>query len=110
MMPRGEVSYDVRVWSISRYQGKRGTTYTVRWAVGGKRHQRTYATHKPAEAFRADLLVAARDGVPFEVSDGLPRTMRAPQQTRTWLDHAMEYVSMKWPGASPRHRRGSLKP
>lgn len=106
MMPRGEVSYDVRVWSISRYQGKRGTTYTVRWAVAGKRHQRTFPTHKPAEAFRADLLIAARDGVAFAVSDGLPRDMRAPQQTRTWLDHAMEYVSLKWPGASPRHRRG----
>lgn len=105
-MIRGEVSYDVRVWSISRYQGKRGTTYTVRWAVADKRHQRTFSTHKPAEAFRADLLVAARDGAPFGVSDGLPRTMQAPQQTRTWLDHAMEYVSIKWPGASPRHRRG----
>jgi integrase len=106
MTTRCEASYDVRVWSISRYQGKRGTTYTVRWAVAGKRHQRTFPTHKPAEAFRADLLVAARDGVPFGVSDGLPRAMRAPQQTRTWLDHAMEYVSIKWPGASPRHRRG----
>lgn len=106
MTPRGEVSYDVRVWAISRYQGKRGTTYTVRWAVGGKRHQRTFSTHKPAEGFRAELLVAARDGVPFAVSEGLPRTLRAPQQTRTWLDHAMEYVSIKWPGASPRHRRG----
>jgi integrase len=105
-MTRGEASYDVRVWSISRYKGKRATTCTVRWAVGGKRHQRTFPTHKPAEAFRADLLVAARDGVPFGVSDGLPRAMRVPEQARTWLDHAMEYVSLKWLGASPRHRRG----
>lgn len=106
MTTRPGAPYDVRVWSISKYKGKRGMTYTVRWTVGGKRHQRTFPTHKPAEAFRADLLVAARDGVPFGVGDGLPRPMRVPEQARTWLDHAMEYVSIKWPGASPRHRRG----
>jgi hypothetical protein len=99
-------SYDVRLWSIRRYKGKRGTTYTVRWAVGGNPHQRTFTTHKLAEAFRADLLVAARDGVPFGLDDGLPQALKADEPVRTWLDHAMEYVSIKWPGASPRHRRG----
>ena len=105
-MTRTEVTYDIRVWSIRRYKGKRGTTHTVRWAVAGNPHQRTFTTHKLAEAFRADLLVAARDGLPFGLDDGLPRAMRAPEPVRTWLDHAMEYVSVKWPGASPRHRRG----
>ena len=105
-MARKAVSYDARVWSIRKYKGKRGTTYIVRWAVGGNRQQRTFATVKHAEAFRADLLVAARDGMPFRIADGLPQNMQAHESPRTWLDHAMEYVSTKWPGASARHRRG----
>ncbi|WP_292726514.1 MULTISPECIES: hypothetical protein [Actinomycetes] len=44
-MIRKEVSYDIRVWSIRRYKGKRGTTYTVRWAVEGNPHQRTFTTN-----------------------------------------------------------------
>lgn len=32
-MIRKEVSYDIRVWSIRRYKGKRGTTYTVLMAL-----------------------------------------------------------------------------
>jgi integrase len=106
MTTRPGASYGVRVWSIRKYKGTRGTTYIVRWAVGGDRHQRTFATVKLAEAFRADLFVAARDGMPFHIADGLPQSMQGHEPPRTWLDHAMDYVSIKWPGASPRHRRG----
>jgi integrase len=99
-------SYDVRVWRIHRYKGTRGTTYTVKWQVSGKRQQRTFATLKLAEAFRTELVVAARDGVPFIRSTGLPVAMGASENPQTWLQHAMAYVGVKWPSASPRHRRG----
>lgn len=106
-MNRGTgVTFDVRIWTIHRYKGARGTTYTVKWGVAGRRHQRTFATHKLAEAFRADLLVASRQGVPFFLKGGLPATLQTPEPAPTWLEHAMQYVSVKWPAASPRHRRG----
>ena len=65
-------SYDVHVWGIHVYRGKRGTTYTVKWQVAGSRHQRTLATRKLAESFRAGLITAARGGGQFFASDGLP--------------------------------------
>ena len=101
-----ETSYDVRVWGIHRYRGRRGTTYTVKWRVGAKKMQRTFRTLKLAETFRVDLMVAARDGSPFLVSTGLPRSLAAPEPARTWLEHAMQYVFVKWPAVSARHRRG----
>ena len=105
-MTAAGLTYDTRFRSIRRYQGRRGTTYTVRWTVAGKDHQRTFTTLKLAEAFRAQLLVAAREGTPFRTADGLPTTLSPPTAARTWLEHAMDYVNSKWAHASPRHRRG----
>ena len=102
----GAATYDVRIWNIHRYKGSRGTTYIVKWRVSGRKVQRTFATMRLAEAFRADLMVAAREGVPFHMDGGLPASMQVVEATRTWLDHAMQYVKVKWPGASARHRRG----
>ena len=67
-------------------------------------------TLKLAEAFRTDLLVAARDGVLFDVETGLPVTLRRKAPSRTWYDHARGFASMKWPHASPRHRKGIARP
>jgi integrase len=100
------LSYDVRVWQIHKYKGKRGTTYTVKWRAGGKKQQRTFSTLKLAEAFRSDLVVAARDGVLFEVATGLPITIRRSKSAKTWFEHAKDFVTEKWPHVSPRHRKG----
>ena len=100
------LTYDVRIWSIHRYKGKRGTTYTVKWGVAGKRQQRTFSTLKLAESFRSDLLVAARDGIPFDLATGLPTTMQRRRADITWFEHAKAFVAEKWPHISPRHRMG----
>lgn len=105
-MTRDEVTYDARIWSVHSYKGARGTTYRLKWRVGGVRHQRTFPTRKLAETFRASLLVGSREGMPFHLSDGLPAAMRAKQLERSWLQHAMAYVDVKWPAASARHRKG----
>lgn len=102
----GTASHDVRIWSIAKYRGARGTTYTVRWLVGGNKNQRTFATAKLADGFRTALVVAARGGEPFSVDSGLPASMTATTTTRTWYDHATDYARVKWRAASPRHRRG----
>jgi hypothetical protein len=52
------------------------------------------------------LLTEARRGNPFQVGSGLPASLQPVQEARTWIQHAEEYVRMKWPTASPRHRRG----
>lgn len=99
-------SHDVRIWSIAKYRGARGTTYTVRWLVSGNKNQRTFATAKLADGFRTALVVAARDGEPFALDTGLPASMTSPTTAQTWYDHATSYARVKWPAASPRHRRG----
>lgn len=100
------VTYDVQVWSVTRYKGKRKTSYSVRWRVAGKRFHRTFTTAKLAEAFRATLLVASRQGTPFDPTTGTPAEL-APQERRSaWLDHAAAFMDVKWPHASPRHRKG----
>ena len=98
-------SYDIRVWAIRKYKGRRGTTYTVTWLVAGSRHQRTFATLKLADSFRANLVADARSGVQFFASDGLPASMRADQTGRSWYTHACAFMDMKWAHASPGHRR-----
>jgi integrase len=105
-MPPEASTYDIRIWSIHKYRGKRGTTYTVKWRAAGNKQQRTFTTLKLAESFRSDLLVAARDGVPFEVATGLPVTMRHERTSLTWFEHARDFVAEKWPHVSPRHRKG----
>lgn len=99
-------THDVRIWALIRNKGARATTYTVRWVVSGHRWQNTFSTAKLADGFRTELLVAAREGVPFRVDSGLPVTKEPEQPTLTWLEHSMEYVRVKWPAASPRHRKG----
>jgi len=100
-----QTSLDVRIWKIHRYKGSRGTTYTLKWAVAGKRHQKTFSTSKLAEGFRADLSGAARQGTAFVIRTGLPTTATLTP-AMTWVAHAMNYVDMKWPAASARHRKG----
>ena len=99
-------TYEVRIWGTSPYQGKRGRTYRVRWRTGLKRHGRTFATAKGAESFRAELITAHRKGEPFDTGSGLPPSMQPAVPSVTWLQHASDFVDMKWARASPRHRKG----
>jgi len=98
-------SYDIRVWAIRVYKGRRGTSYTVRWQVAGSPRQQTFTTRKLAESFRAGLITATRSGAQFFASDGLPASMRTSQMGRSWYAHACAFMDMKWTHASPGHRR-----
>ncbi|MBC7596973.1 MAG: tyrosine-type recombinase/integrase [Kineosporiaceae bacterium] len=100
-----EASYDIRIHGIRKVEGKRGTTYTVRWKVDGKSWQKTFSTAKLADGHRSDLLTAARRGEKFDVATGLPRTMVPEVAAITWLDHATDFVRMKWPDAAPKYRK-----
>jgi hypothetical protein len=60
-----ETTFDVRVWKLQAYKGKRSTTYTVRWSVAGREHRKTYSTQGLADAFRSELVSATRRGEAF---------------------------------------------
>jgi hypothetical protein len=45
------------------------------------------------------------EGVAFDEPTGLPEPMARERATRSWYEHAIAYVNMKWPRASAKHRR-----
>lgn len=99
-------TYDVQFWDIEERKGKRKTTYRVRWIAGGVKQGETFTTKALAESFRSKLITAAREGVPFDEASGLPEPMLRERNSRTWYQHACEFVDMKWPRASGKHRKG----
>ncbi len=100
-------STKVRIWEIGApYKGKRKTSYYVRWTVEGQPFKETRGTKALANSFRAKLVTAAADGVPFDVESGLPVTLiRKETTSMSWFELACAYVDMKWPDAAPRHRQ-----
>jgi integrase len=105
-MPTTKRTYEVRIWSTAPYSGKRGRTYRVRWRVGHKTQGKTFATRKAAESFRSELITAHRKGEPFDLESGLPPSMLPSEDEVSWFEHACDFVDLKWPRASARHRKG----
>ncbi|MFF0720435.1 tyrosine-type recombinase/integrase [Micromonospora sp. NPDC003816] len=100
-------SYDVRIHAILTNElSGRKKSYTVRWKVAGRPFRDTFATRALAESFRSKLVVSQREGVAFDKASGLPEPMARALNTRSWLEHAIAYVDMKWPRASAKHRKG----
>jgi integrase len=98
----------VRVWAIkvnnATGSGKAKRSYTVRWVVAGQEKSRTFATRALADNFRSDLMQAINRGEAFDTTSGLPESMVEAQQALTWLELAVKYVDMKWPGAAAKSR------
>lgn len=102
-------SYDVQIWSIQEYKGKKRTTHRLRWLVAGRTFTESFATSGLADGFRAKLLTAAREGFPFDTGTGLPERMipkKAVPKGPTVYEHLVEYAEMKWPRLAPNSRSG----
>ncbi|SNY58224.1 tyrosine-type recombinase/integrase [Paractinoplanes atraurantiacus] len=103
-------TYDVKVWSIQEHRGKDRktgkpkTTYRVRWVVAGKVFSDRFETKALAESHRSKLITAQREGIAFDEETGLPEPMARALKTRSWYDHAVAFVDMKWPRAAGKHR------
>ena len=103
-------TYDVRIWSIREFKGrdrktgKPKSTYRLRWKVAGREFGDSFQTRALAESFRSRLIVAQREGVAFDEPTGLPEPMARELNGRTWYDHAIAFVDMKWPRAAGKHR------
>ena len=101
-----ELTFNVRVYKISVYEGKRGNTYRVRWKVDDEVRGRYFATKAHAESFWSELQSAARKGEAFHVRIGEPVSwVRRKRQSLSWYDFACQYVDMKWKGASAKYRQ-----
>lgn len=104
-------TYDVRIWGIREHKGKdRATgkerrTYRVRWLVAREQFGQSFQTRALAESFRSKLVIAQREGVAFDEPTGLPEPMAREINSRTWYEHAIAFVDMKWPRAAAKHRR-----
>ncbi len=99
-------TFDVRVHSVLINKLAKGNSYSVRWVVAGKPFRDTFATRALADSFRSKLVVAQREGVAFDEKCGLPEPMARALNARSWYDHAIAYVDVKWPRAAATHRKG----
>lgn len=98
-------TYDVRIFGILTNRNAKNCTFSVRWVVAGARFRKTFVTKALAESYRSDLIAAQRKGVAFDEVAGLPEPMARELNTRTWYQHAVAFVDMKWPHASAKHRK-----
>jgi hypothetical protein len=102
----GETTFDVRIWGIDIYKGKRKTTYWVRWKLAKLPPFKEPFTHRGlAESFRSDLQSAASRGEAFRLADGLPVSMARQSNSLSWYQAVCQYVDMKWPKAAATYRQ-----
>jgi hypothetical protein len=99
------ITYDIRIWKTSVYEGQRRKTYKVRWVVAGKSHNRSFKTSALAESFRSALVSAARKGEAFDTESGNPVSMHRRSQDMSWYKLACMFVDMKWPRVAATTRR-----
>ncbi|MCD2466800.1 tyrosine-type recombinase/integrase [Streptomyces sp. MBT42] len=104
-----DTTYDVKFWKTSVYEGKKKTTHTVRWELEGKEWRKPFATGPLAESFRSGLLTAARKGVAFSLSTGLPVSHMSRAASVKWYDFAIQFVDQLWERTSANNRRNVAK-
>ncbi|MFJ2769412.1 tyrosine-type recombinase/integrase [Streptomyces sp. NPDC087300] len=104
-----EATYDVRIWQIEVREGRRGTSYGVRWAVEGRKYRRTFQTFALADGFRAELVTATHHGVPFSMATGLPDQDSPTASSTCWYDFAVQFVDAQWPRVSANHRKNTAR-
>jgi integrase len=103
-------TFAVRVWATERRPGKKGTTYRVNWRVGPRRRSRTFATAAQADSYRSKLMAAVREGQAFDLRSGEPASIKQEHSSDvTWYEFACDYIDMKWPHTSPKHRKGTAE-
>lgn len=99
------LTYDVRIWGI-RNRDSKSAPFQLRWRVGDRKHQEPFRTNALADARRAQLMSALREGEQFDTETGLPASELRALKSPTWYEHACAYALMKWPRAAAKHRVG----
>lgn len=101
-------SYDVRIHGVEKRRNAQRviTSYRLSWEVNGKRWKKRFSTAAQADAFRSELMIAARRGEGFATSTGLPVSWERQEATQSWYTFTLAFVDAKWQYVSPNHRRG----
>lgn len=99
------LSFNVRVWNIETLEGKKGSTYRLRWKVAQARFSRVMTTKGLADSFRSKLNAAANSGEAFRIDDGLPVSMGRVADEMNFYEFLCDYMDMKWPKAAATYRR-----
>jgi integrase len=94
-------SFDVQFWQIETRKDRKPR---VRWIVAGNKFGESLTTKGLAEAFRAKLITAARNGEAFSTDTGLPQSMERKHRNITFYQHAHEFSAATWPAAAARTR------
>jgi len=94
-------SFDVQFWQIETRKDRKPR---VRWIVAGNKFGESFATKGLAEAYRAKLITAARNGEAFSTDTGLPMSMERKLRNITFYQHALEFSAATWPAAAARTR------
>lgn len=104
-------SYEVKFWTIKPNRRtdpitgkKRVVSHTVRWTVAGGQKSKTYKNKAQAESSLSDLRQAAKNGEAFDLDTGIPESMLAPDEARSWFEFAKIYVRAYWPDAAANTR------
>jgi integrase len=98
-----EWSYTVKIWAIRKRDYRK--PYQLRWKVGTRPHSESFLTQGLADSRRAQFITAARQGEPFDVDSGLPKSMVDKKRDISWYEHARNYIDMKWDGSPGNTRR-----
>ncbi|MEU3143885.1 tyrosine-type recombinase/integrase [Streptomyces sp. NPDC006999] len=98
-----EWSYTVKIWAIRKRDYRK--PYQLRWKVGTRPHSESFLTLGLADSRRAQFITAAREGEPFDVDSGFPKSMVAKKRDITWYEHARNYIAMKWDDSPGNTRR-----
>ncbi|WP_328970404.1 tyrosine-type recombinase/integrase [Streptomyces sp. NBC_00239] len=104
-----DTTYDVKIWKIAARKQAKGTTYTVRWFLGGKEWRAPFATAALADAFRSELVSATRRGEPFSVTTGRPVSHKSGASEVSWYDFAVQFVDHQWHRTSGNSRKTTAK-
>lgn len=101
-------SYNVRVFKLETYEGKKRNTYYVRWRVANQRHAEPFVNDAQADAFRSELIHEAKKGELFDVESGLPvKSLKAKKGYISSYKFFVDYVDMRWPKVSASQRKNT---
>ncbi|RSS80731.1 tyrosine-type recombinase/integrase [Streptomyces sp. WAC06614] len=104
-----DTTYDVKIWKIGTRKMAKGTTYTVRWFLGGREWRAPFATAALADAFRSELVGATRRGEAFSVTTGRPVSHRSGAAEVSWYDFAVQFADHQWQRTSGNSRKNTAK-
>lgn len=101
---------DIRIWDIQDRTNRTEAVrpWVLRWKVDGAERSRAFKTKTEADHIRARLLVAARDGEPFDRDTGLPVSWQPKPADRRLHVWVREWLAEQWPEWQPRTRRCAL--